>query len=883
MKKLLKYVAVIVAVIALFMVVAYYLAKKYEPEVRDIVVYELNRQLAVPVKVEDINLSLLQRFPYASLRFSDVVVPQVRKGVAQKDTLIYIEDMYLQIGLLDFIRKNYQVSEAEVNTGFFDMEMYADGSDNYHFWKSSKDSTNGANFSITDVLVKDFNYRLKDGNKLNLDVLVVKTEANGNFGSDKYLITTSNDMWIRNVAYERDTMYSAEKFYGGLKIDIDKISNSYSFTSDDLEIADEEISLLGNYAPDSKQSWNIEVEAENANLEKLTHLLPLNLRNRFSKYKAKGKTDLKLKLSAGERFDLDAGFSNLSGNFQHNVELGMAEISGGKGRFEMRNSISSLFLDELEASIGPGDINAWGKIIDFDAPSFDLNIDGSIDLEELKSLLNISLLEKLEGEIILDGRLQGNLPRESSNETLDLLKGIDFIGKINLSDGVFQMAGQDQVFDEIEGDIQLKDNAVIIKSGNARINRSPFQISGVIKNALPYISRKGQKLGIQADFKAKELNFNEILTEGSSKRDTTYNFELPKDIAFDLSLEVGKIAFRKFEAKNITGNAYYKGGLLTLNPFAFTMASGDVHANVHITQKPNNQFETEALATLDKIDLEEFFIAFENFGQSVIQAHQLEGKANTTIQFSALFKNDLSILSPSIKSNIELKVLNGKLKNVESLQAISDYLRGNTLWRSLIKVDDFEKKLKVVKFDTLVNTISIKNQIITIPDMTIGSSALTLNLSGTHSFDNAIDYSINFRLNDLLRTGKRETSEFGYIVDDNSGLRFFLKMKGTVDNPEFSLDGDAARDKRKKQFEQEKNTFKSILKEEFGLFKSDTTLTGVPNTKETNDTKFSVDWEDFKNKNDTSGGSEKGNKKKKTKLSKEDEEFYDTLENDDDL
>src|SRR5690606_26476926 len=166
--------------------------------------------------------------------------------------------------------------------------------------------------------------------------------------------------------------------------------------------------------------------------------------------------------------------------------------------------------------------------------------------------------------IILDGRLQGSLPRESTNETLDLLKGIDFIGKINLSKGVFQMQGQGQLYDEIEGDIQLKDNAVIIKSANARVNKSPFQISGTIKNALPYISRKGQKLGIVADFKAKELNFNDILSQSDSKRDTSYHFQLPKDVAFDLSLEVGKMTFRKFEATNITGNTYYKSGLLTL-------------------------------------------------------------------------------------------------------------------------------------------------------------------------------------------------------------------------------------------------------------------------------------------------------------------------------
>lgn len=867
---------------AVLLVVAYYLAKKYEPEVRKVIVYELNRKLAVPVKVGDINLSLLQRFPYASLRFSDVVIPQVKNGEATADTLIYIKDMYLQMGLINFLKKDYKVSEAEVNTGFFDMAFYANGSDNFHFWKAGEDSSSSsASFSITDILIRDFNYRLRDADKLALDVLMVKSKASGNFGSDQYTIESESDMWIRTVAYETDTLYAAEKFTGDLYVHIDRLKDTYSFKSDDLELAEQDISLNGSYNPNDKQAWKVNIEAHKADLEKLTHLLPLNLRNKFAKYQAKGKTDLKLHLSSGERFDLDAFFSSLSGRFQHNEALGTAEISEAKGKFEMRDGISSLILDELEASIGPGDINVWGKIIDFEAPSFDLNLEGEIDLEELKSLLNISLLEKLEGKVQLDGRLQGNLPRESTNETLDLLKGIDFIGKINLTKGVFQMYGQDQLYDEIEGDIQLKDNAVIIKSANARVNKSPFQISGTIKNALPYISRKGQKLGIQADFKADELNFNKILTQSESKRDTTYNFQLPKDVAFDLSVEVGKMAFRKFEATNISGNAYYKNGLLTLNPISFALASGDVKANVHFTQKSDNQFEAKALAHLRNIDLEEFFVAFENFGQDVIHSNNLEGRANATVDFSALFKSDLSIASETIKSNMDLIVLNGKLKNVESLQAISDYLRGNALWRSLIRVDEFEKKLKVIKFDTLSNSIAIENRLITIPAMTIGSSALTLNLSGTHSFDDAIDYSINFKINELLRTGKREQqSEFGYIVDDNTGLRFFLKMKGTVDNPDFSLDGEAARNKRKQQFENEKNTFKSILKEEFGLFKSDTTLTGAPDTKKKNEAIFSVDWDEFKNANDTSTGKENTRGKRKKGSTKQDDALFDQ---DDDL
>lgn len=883
LKKLAQIGLVFFAIATLFAVVAYFLAKKYEPEVRTIVLYELNRHLNVEVKVDDINFSLLQRFPYASLRFSEVVIPQIRNGLEQ-DTLIYIKDLYLQIGLLDFLSKNYRITEADVNTGFFRMDTYADGSNNYQFWKSAGDTISNAVLSLTNIELNDFGYRLRSGDDMEIKLHVYKAEADGNFGTDLYDILAETNIELNHVISSGDTLFSEKSIEGPVVVNINQNEGIYGFSSKSIQLENEDFLLDGSYTSEkNKNEWRLELTTTDAKIEHLAELIPLWMQSSAKSYKARGKTDLKLKLkSSGSHLELDVLFENTRGSFQHQVAMGTAKISDAAGSLQLRNGTTSLYLDKVAMGIGPGEIKAFGKIINFNAPAFDLNIDGLMDLEEFKNFVSMPLVERLEGKLQMNGRLHGKLPGSGSDQTLELLKGIDFIGDISLKNGAFKLKSQDQTLEKINGDVDIKDNALVINKASGEVNGSSFEIEGAIQNALPYLSSSGQKLYIAADFRSPSLDFNEIWSAESSRKDTLYEFQLPENISFDLGVEVEKITFRKFEASQVQGRAHYKNGLLTLNPFNFRTASGKVSSQARVRMIDATHFAIGVVARLQEMEVDQLFYQFEDFGQTVVRSSHIEGTAMADISFDARFSKNLKLNPASIRSNIDLNISNGKLKKLESFKDIADYLRENALWRSLIKIDAFEKKLEIVAFDTLQNTIKIENQQVTIPAMTIGSSAMTIGLSGTHGFDNKIDYSLNFKLSELLRTGKKQSEEFGYVVEDAAGLRLFMRMTGTTENPVFSLDKDGAREKRKRELEREKNLLKSILKEEFGLFKSDTTLPGVPAPKSKPKTVYELEWDGFE-KPDSSKKSKSTLPKPNGKPTKADQDAYDLLDADDDL
>ncbi|MCA1750763.1 MAG: hypothetical protein LC670_03070, partial [Flavobacteriales bacterium] len=391
----------LVLIAAIAAAAAYFLAKKYEPEVRDIVVYEVNRLLDVEVSVEDINFSLLQRFPYASLRFSEVVIPEVY-STGTPDTLLYAKNVYLQISLWDFLRKRYRISEAEVNDGFFRMAIFKDGKDNYHFWKASE-SADRSVLSLNNIETNNFDFSLRMEDKADLDVHVRHARSKGSFGSDVYDLASEVHLTVGLFALSGDTLYREIPISGKFNLGVNNLSNKYEITSDALESGNEKFKIDGWFDPEHSDTWGVTMRASGAKIENAVGLLPLGIRSKFAAYNAKGRSDLVLDMEqpAGEPFKIDFLFDKTKGSFQHDVALGKAGIESAAGSLQIRGERISLYIDHIHGAIGPGKIKMSGSIRDFDAPDFDLAVNGNVELREVRNFFNIDYLDEMSGKVSL--------------------------------------------------------------------------------------------------------------------------------------------------------------------------------------------------------------------------------------------------------------------------------------------------------------------------------------------------------------------------------------------------------------------------------------------------------------------------------------------------
>ena len=149
------------------------------------------------------------------------------------------------------------------------------------------------------------------------------------------------------------------------------------------------------------------------------------------------------------------------------------------------------------------------------------------------------------------------------------------------------------------------------------------------------------------------------------------------------------------------------------------------------------------------------------------------------------------------------------------------------------------KDIENVKFATLENNIRIEKEKIIIPKMEIKSTALSLNLSGVHRFNNNINYKIDLMLSDILSKKVKENKSVNLedITESPSGRTTIqIKMKGTVNDPKISLN-------KLKLRSDLINTIKDEAKEITDVIKDDI-LDNSDQDEDNIDSGIEIEWKD---------------------------------------
>ncbi len=735
------------------------------------VVNQINKQLVVEVDVGDIHLSF-REFPLVSVAFTNVYIPEAVTG--SSDTLISVEKAYLNFRPWDLWRDDIQVYGVSLDNGIVNLRAFADGSNNWSFWKPT-DDTSSVNIALNEVLARDVLFRYSDG-----DVLVVDQvdfiKLNGNFSDREFRIKGKGDvehrkLTVSDFSYNRSVAVKADFSVQKVGDDIVIESKQFLLENEPLHF---QVSIMN-------KETDVYIAGDNLNAQSVKGLMPDAYRDALDWFDLDGRLDMAFSthipdVGASERL-LDFALKD-GGLDIRDRALRITDVqTNGTLQFgkDVRTQNGALDVEAFNGNIDGGSFNLTMGLEDFDRPLIELQADAKISLEKLFVLAGIDTLNNVGGKASFDLHFQNRFQSLNAITTRDFVTA-QSAGSLQITDGSFQFKHSDLPYSNLNASCSLEKNDLRFDTLTIAAGKSDITFVGRLNNLLPFLLVPNELLVLEANAYSRYLLLDEFLA-AQGQSDDPYVLRFPERVVAKLNMELNEFHFDSFSAKETEGTCI-------LSPSGFqaklknvkTLNGSINYANLFIDGK-EKPYKMQVIAKGEDINMNAMFDAFHNFGQDVITSRELHGTLSADVNLLAVLTPNLNIPLNSITADATLQLDNGRLVHFEPMEALSRFAR--------------LEELRDVRFNTLSNTLSINNGVIYIPAMDIRSNVLDIEFEGTHTFDNDIDYVVRMDLREaLFAERKRKKSEFDdiMIIPSEGGARLWVTMKGPVSNPRISLD-----------------------------------------------------------------------------------------------
>jgi hypothetical protein len=799
----------------------------FKDEICGYVIEGVNKHLKAQVSVSEVDLTFWGSFPNLSVDFNDVFIRDSYKKATVRDTLLYSERIRLKFNPVDIWNENYNVKSIEVEPGTIQLKVKKNGEVNYDILKSTEDTTTTKfELKLEDVSIQDvrFSYINRATNQ-TYRTGIHSMDLEGDFTEKQFTLHAKSDLKVDKAQSGHVTLISNRPVKFDLGINIDKEKDRFEIRDALVYLSNLPFKVNGTVDP---YLMDFEVHSQNIELTDLANNLSVAQADDIKKFDGTGNIFLDLfikgKNDRTSPTEMKCDFGIKNGSLTEPIKrLKINNIQlAGKYSNEGGPDKEFLRLSNIRFSTPGGPFSGELLLTHFDRPNFEGNANGNISLNMLHALFHLPYVENVYGNLGLRTEFEVQSfvrPDESMDYSIRKCEGEVDLKNVNL-----KLLDDKRTFRSVNGALYLRNDEAGIDHVSLKVGASDLAFDGVFKNIVKYFQHEGN-LNADVEIKGAFIDVQDLgTTSKEEKIQDGREFVIPNDIEGSVLMEVGEIKYEEHRFRKLIGKMLIDNRKLEFPGVSLRNAGADVQGSLIIEERSPEIFHITTQVQSDNLQFKPLFREWNNFHQDVIGENNIFGKAQAKVYFEAPFDLRSGVISKSIRSQVYLKVTDGRLKNVDAFRSITESLKTNSA-RMVIGKDNIaglEKKLLDLRFETLENTFTIENSQLVIPAMLIHTNALDIETSGTHTFDNRIDYRFVFRFRDLK--DKSQMTEFGEEVDDGTGMKVFMRMHGTIDDPVVEWDKTSRKEQAKENREAEKETVKSILKTEFGMFKGDSTV-----------------------------------------------------------
>ena len=784
----------------------------FKDNIIQLAVNEINKHIAVRIEVNpDIELSIIESFPEVSIRFKDVKIYE--SYTQSKNYMATAKEVFFAFDAWDFINQKYVIKHLSMQSGAVNLKVDKNGNINYNILKPTlkNESKSAISFHLKKINIS--NVTLSYENEEN------RQAYTGQAQSLEATLSLENSTWKVNVAGALDVsaITIAETEY--LKDKKIQLQLNQEYLADEkilhilpslLKIENSDFKVEGTVNHHSHNVIDISISAEKTNIHTLLSLMPKTIYDKLSVYQSEGQVYFNGKVKGdisknNPSISINFGFANAS--FYHPQLKQKIEGASLHGTFtngvSHKSASCTIDLKEVKGTLQGRSFSGNFFLQNFDDPFCRLNVEASASVASILDFYPIAQVDSASGNVNLKINFMGHL-NDLKTEEGNLRIKAD--GLLTFEDINFYLKNMNYAFHNLKGAFTFDRNNLEFKELSGSVANCDFNASGTIKNFISKLVFNKQTLAVDAKLSCSDLDFKKLITGSSSNatqaknedKQKTPGFLLPKGYQIRVDCAIDNFRYERFHGSDLKCLLIADEPLLAVKDATLKTAGGKlVFSAVANFSDKGADINSEIKAT--NLYIDSIFYAFENFNQNFIQDKNLKGQLNTEVQLMLFVNTAMEVVPSSITATIDASIINGELNNLEPMRKLSTFIE--------------ERQLQQIRFSEIKNKIYIANKVVSIPEMEIKSNITTINIAGTHTFDQTMDYALTVHLKDFKKKHKDKDEAFGAIEEDNKGQSLiFLKIKGSAGDYHITYDTRKTKNKIKEDLKKEKKELESIFK-----------------------------------------------------------------------
>ena len=739
-KKTMKIAGITLGVILLLLLI---LPFAFQGKLAKLVKEEGNKMLNAQFDFRTLNISLLRNFPSASVSLEDFWLKGT--GPFENDTLIQAGELTAAVNLFSlFGDGGYDISRIIVKDTRVHAIVLEDGRPNWDVMKPSPD----AETPEDETAQETFRIKLQKLSVDNLSVVYddrqggvfadlsrLEADCSGDFGSDRTVVDLKMETPSLTCRTGGIPLLNKVSLEADMDVDADLAGGKFTLRKNMLRLNAIQLNLDG-WLAQTKQGMDMDLRlnTNEVGFKELLSLIPAIYAKDFQDL----KTDGKVTLNAFARGSMEGNTKVPQFEVNLDVKDAMFRYPSLPAGVEKIN-ISALVrnaggpLDATEISVAPFDFVLAGNPFSLNAtvktpvsdPDFHLTARGKLDLGKVKEVYPLDDMQ-LNGLVQADLELGGRLSMVEKEQ----FEQMQAKGSLRLNQMKLVLKDmppvdiQQSVFTFSPRYLQLSETTV-------NIGKNDLTLDSRFENYLGY-ALKGSTLKGTLNVSSNHLNLNDFMSADTTAAVAEVPaamgvIRVPENIDFQMQAAFRELLFDKMTLTDGKGTLLVRNGTVDMRNLSFNTMGGSVTMNGAYAAPQKKQPELNAAFDMRNIS---FAQAYQDLGlvqQLAPIFAGLKGNFSGNLQIDTPLDATMSPVMSAVQGKGALSTKDLSLSGVKFIDQVADIVK--------------KPSLKEIKVKDLNIDFEIKDGRVTTKPFDLKLGDYNMNLSGSTSLDQTIDYT----------------------------------------------------------------------------------------------------------------------------------------------